>query len=153
MNLATELVEILNNHLKNEWKHHNFYLHNASNVVGLHCLEYKEFFLKQAASEMNHVSEFSDLIVGLRGTPTKESNFFPSLKDPINIIKYAIEMEEEVINNYVSLCKLIENSAPWLNKVESKYSESDFYWVVLFLEEQIQDSRKDRDLMVQMIGV
>lgn len=152
MNLATQLVEILNNHLKNEWKHHNFYLHNASNIVGLHCLEYKEFFLKQAASEMNHVSEFSDLIVGLGGIPTKEGNDYPSLKEARDIIKYAVEMEEEVIANYVSLCKLIENSAPWLNKAESKYSESDFYWVVLFLEEQIQDSRKDRDLMIQMVG-
>lgn len=145
-----DLIEILNNQLKNEWKHHNFYLHNASNVAGLHTIEYKEFLLKQAASEMNHVSEFSDLIVGLGGIPTKESNEFPSISDPVEIIKYAIKMEEEVIKNYVGLCKTIENSS-WISENPSNYSESDFYWVVLFLEEQIQDSRKDRDLMIQML--
>lgn len=135
-----ELINILNEDLKNEWKHHNFYLHNASNVVGLHSLEYKEFLLKQASSEMNHVSQFSDLIVGLGGLPNKESNEFPSLFLPEEIIDYAIKMEEEVIKNYVERIRTLEA----LDGV-------DPYWVILFLENQIQDSRQDRDQMIQML--
>lgn len=138
--IKNELIDVLNNDLKNEWKHHNFYLHNASNVIGLHSIEYKEFLLKQAASEMNHVSKFSDIIVGLGGLPTKESNEFPSLFEPSDIIEYAIKMEEEVIKNYVERIRILES----LDGV-------DPYWVILFLEEQIQDSRQDRDEMVQMI--
>ena len=98
--MLNAVVELLNGDLKNEWKHHNFYLHSASLITGLHAKEYKEFLLKQAESEMHHIVQFSDLIVGLGGEPTKESNDFPSLKNPREILEYAAQMEEEVINNY-----------------------------------------------------
>ena len=94
------IIEKLNQDLKNEWKHHCFYLHNASNIVGLHAKEYKEWLVEQAASEMQHVVQFSDLIVGLGGTPTREINDFPSLSDPREILEYAAKMEEEVLDNY-----------------------------------------------------
>ena len=72
-----EMIDVLNQDLKNEWMHLRFYLHHASMVTGLHCHEYKELFLKEAASEMEHVTQFSDLIIGLGGIPTTLSNEFP----------------------------------------------------------------------------
>jgi len=58
-------------------------------------------FLKEAAGEMSHVTEFSDLIVGLGGTATFESNPFDTFTCPKLIIEYALKMEEEVVDNYV----------------------------------------------------
>jgi bacterioferritin (cytochrome b1) len=138
--MINALVERINQDLKNEWKHHCFYLHNASNIVGLHAKEYKEWLLEQAASEMQHIVQFSDLITGLGGSPTKEVNNFPSLSDPREILEYAAKMEEEVINNYYQRIADAE-----------KINDINSYWVVIFLEKQMEDSRKDLDEIRQML--
>jgi len=138
--MMNAIVEKLNQDLKNEWKHHCFYLHNASNIVGLHAKEYKEFLLEQAANEMQHIVQFSDLIVGLGGSPTREINEFPSLSDPREILEYAAKMEEEVIGNYY---KRISDA--------DKSNSSDGYWIVIFLEKQMEDSRKDLDEIRQIL--
>jgi len=138
--MINALVERINQDLKNEWKHHCFYLHNASNIVGLHAREYKEWLLEQAASEMQHIVQFSDLITGLGGSPVKVPNDFPSLSDPREILEYAAKMEEEVINNYYQRIADAE-----------KINDLNSYWVVIFLEKQMEDSRKDLDEIRQML--
>ena len=138
--MINALVERINQDLKNEWKHHCFYLHNASNIVGLHAKEYKEWLLEQAASEMQHIVQFSDLITGLGGSPVKAPNDFPSLSDPREILEYAAKMEEEVINNYYQRIADAE-----------KINDLNSYWVVIFLEKQMEDSRKDLDEIRQML--
>jgi len=138
--MINALVERINQDLKNEWKHHCFYLHNASNIVGLHAKEYKEWLLEQAASEMQHIVQFSDLITGLGGSPAKVPNDFPSLSDPREILEYAAKMEEEVINNYYQRIADAE-----------KINDLNSYWVVIFLEKQMEDSRKDLDEIRQML--
>jgi bacterioferritin (cytochrome b1) len=135
-----ELVDLLNQDLKNEWKHHCFYLHNASNITGIHAKEYKEFLLNQSKSELDHVSEFSDLIVGLGSSPTKVVNDYPSLTDTKEILEYALKMEEEVVENYT---KRIEQ-AEQLGGVDGR-------WIIIFLEGQIEDSRKDLDELKQIL--
>lgn len=142
MNKET-MIQLLNNDLKNEWKHLRFYLHHASTIVGLHSEEYKEILLKEAAGEMSHVTEFSDLIIGLGGTATAESNEFPSLTDPADIILYAMNMEEEVVVNYVQRIK---------DANELRASEDvDGQWLEIFLENQIQKSREDVDRYRQIL--
>jgi bacterioferritin (cytochrome b1) len=136
-----ELIDLLNNDLKNEWKHHNFYLHNASTLTGLLSIEYKEFLLKQAAGEMHHVTQFSDMIIGLGGVPTKVSNDFPTLSNLGEILNYAVDMEEEVLSNYVQRIQDAE-----------KLGGVDGYWVTIFLENQIQDSRQDRDEIIKFLS-
>lgn len=135
-----KLIEQLNSDLKNEWKHLRFYLHHASKITGLHCEEYKEFLLKSAASEMGHVTAFSDLIVGLGGIPTQESNDFPSLNTPEEIFSYAAEMEREVFENY----HVRMNEAEDLNNADGR-------WIVIFLEDQMKDSRQDLDHLRQIL--
>lgn len=139
MGLST-LIDRLNSDLKNEWKHLRFYLHHASKVTGLHCEEYKEFLLKSAASEMAHVTAFSDLIVGLGGVPTQHSNEFPSLESAEEILSYAAEMEEEVFENY----HVRMNEAEDLNNSTGR-------WIVIFLEDQMKDSRQDLDHLRQIL--
>ena len=134
-------IDALNNHLKNELKHMRYYLYHASAVTGLHHDEYKELFLKEAAGEMAHVTAFSDLIYGLGGIPTKESNDFECFKNPEDIIRYALNMEEEVVENYV---KLMDDAACMEN--------ADGRWLEIFLEGQIQDSREDVDRFLRILS-
>lgn len=134
-----QIIDLLNNDLKNEWKHLRFYLYHASAVTGLHCAEYKELFLKEAAGEMVHVTAFSDMIRGLGGEATSESNYFPFLSKPEDIIRYAITMEEEVVSNYV------QRMADAL-----ELGGTDGQWLEIFLEGQIQDSREDVDHFKQI---
>lgn len=136
-----ELIDLLNNDLKNEWKHHNFYLHNASTLTGLLSIEYKEFLLKQAEGEMHHVTQWSDMIKGLGGVPTKICNDFPTLSSLGEILNYALSMEEEVLANYV---KRIDDA--------EQLGGVDGYWVTIFLENQIQDSRQDRDEIIKFLS-
>ena len=134
------MIQMLNDDLKNEWKHLRFYLYHASAVTGLHCAEYKELFLKEAASEMLHVSQFSDVIIGLGGVATFESNDFGKYTDPKDIMEYAVMMEEEVVKNYVQRMK----DADELGGVDGT-------WLEIFLEGQVQASREDLDHFKQIV--
>jgi bacterioferritin (cytochrome b1) len=135
-----EILELLNNDLKNELKHLRFYLFHASSVIGLHREEYKELFIDEAKSEMNHVLQFSDLIYGLNGTATDESNPFEKFENVQDIVNYSIKMEEEVVANYV---QRMRDAKQW----EEDHPEDvvDAQWLEIFLEGQIQNSREDVD--------
>jgi len=135
-----EMIRHLNGDLANEYTHMLFYLHSAACVVGLHREEYKEFLLKQAASEMEHVREFSDLIVGLEGVPEIAHHPIPTLVTPEQIIEHAVGMEGEVLANYLTR----------MQEAQTLGGE-DGMAVQLFLEEQFSHSREDRDHMKQML--
>lgn len=134
------MIRTLNGDLKNEWKHLRFYLYHASAVTGLHCAEYKELFLKEAASEMLHVTQFSDVIIGLGGTATFESNEFEKFTDPKEIMEYAVSMEGEVVENYVQRMK-----------DANELGGTDGTWLEIFLEGQVQASREDLDHFKQIV--
>jgi len=134
------MIELLNEDLKNEWKHLRFYLYHASAVVGLHCEEYKELFLKEAAGEMLHVTAFSDVIVGLEGVATHESNEFSCFTCPKDILQYAFNMEREVVDSYTHRMKDAH-----------ELGGTDGQWLEIFLEGQIQDSREDVDHFRQIL--
>lgn len=135
-----EMLEILNSDLKNEWKHLRFYLYHASAITGPFSEEYKEVFLKEAAGEMSHVTEFSDLIIGLGGVATSESNSFETFADLYEAVSYALKMEEEVVSNYVQRMKDAES----LGGVDGQ-------WIEIFMENQIQKSREDVDRYRQIL--
>lgn len=140
MNKET-LINLLNNDLKNEYKHMKFYLSNSFSVTGLHREEYREYLFNQAKSEMEHVREFSEMIIGLGGVPINENNEFPVFACPKDILKYALQMELEVVDNYVQRIEDAKN----LNGADGTYVE-------IFLEEQIMDSRKDADNLKQILA-
>ena len=135
-----KMIELLNVDLKNEWKHMRFYLYHASAVIGLHKEEYKELLLKEATGEMKHITEFSDVIIGLGGKAIAESNDFDKFEKIEDILKYALLMEEEVVNNYVTRI----HDANALGGVDGQ-------WLEIFLEGQIQASREDIDSFRQII--
>src|SRR5579859_5659777 len=136
-----QMIELLNGDIRNEYKHMNFYLHSACIIQGLHREELREYLLEEASREMKHVKEFADLIVGLGGQPQCLPNEFPTnITDPLNILRYAFDMETEVVANYVERI----NQATELGGVDGK-------WIEIFLKSQIQDSREDVDNLSQMI--
>jgi ferritin len=142
-----EIVKLLNEDLKNEWKHMQFYLHHASSITGLHAHEYKEFLLEQAASEMKHVSQFSDLLFGLGVTPTTEINEFPKFTSAKSILEAAADMEEDVVKNYVKRIAQLSTLT-----FHSSAEAADAKWIEIFLEEQIKDSREDLDHLMRIIA-
>jgi len=136
-----EIVALLNADLKNEWKHLRFYLYHASAITGPHAEEYKEVFLKEAASELEHVTEFSDLIWGLGGEPTPTSNEFTLCTDVRQAVAYALEMEQEVVKNYA---ERIEQAETLPNPVGR--------WITIFLEDQLSHSQRDVDRFTRLLA-
>ena len=129
--------------LQNEQKHMLYYLRAASIVTGPHREEYKEFFLEEAKSELNHVHEFMDAIVYLGGNPEMS---MPSIKSVYGLnltllLSNAIELEEEVAKNYTAR----------LAQTEGMTSPEEA-WIHLFYEDQLQDSWKAAQEMKKMIS-
>lgn len=135
------MIDILNRDLANEYKHMHFYLRSSYMVRGLPRLEMREFLAEQAASEMKHVQAFANLILGLGGTPGTAVNDYPTLTEPKQILEYALEMEREVVANYV----VRQEQARLLGGVDGAFID-------VFLDGQIEDSRTDADEIRMLLG-
>jgi bacterioferritin (cytochrome b1) len=133
MDLKT-MIGLLQNDLANEMGHMMFYLQNSATLIGLHRQEIRELFLDEAASEMKHVQQFQDLIIGLGGHISVIPKGMPVFDDPKTAVKYAYDMETEVVANYVERLE----QAQQLGGVNGRVIE-------IFLEEQILQSRTDAD--------
>lgn len=147
-----EMIRLLAGDLANEMRHMMFYLRNAATLQGLHRQEIRELFLEEAASEMKHVQEFQDLLVGLGAnlaTASEKSgttwidmglmNAIVIFTDPVPAVRYAMMMEDEVVANYTERIK----QAQELGGVDGQFIE-------IFLEEQLLHSRQDADNFRQL---
>jgi bacterioferritin (cytochrome b1) len=141
-----ELITKLNGDLTNEYTHMHFYLHSSFMIEGLHRAELGEWLAEQASSEFKHIQEFAKMIVGLGSTPICSFKSFPTFTHPVDILKFAYKMEEEVVKNYVKRREECENMAR-----KQFESSIDGTWVGLFLEDQIMDSRSDLDEISQLL--
>lgn len=148
-----ELVSLLEGDLANEYAHWHFYMQASTAVRGLHRHEIGEFFSEQAASEMKHVEEFRRLIQGLKtrrgipgGVASTVAPFKCNMSSPSELLQAALEMEDEVVSNYVLRHSQAEELAS-----SSPESASDATYVALFLEDQILDSRGDADNILEML--
>lgn len=138
--ILQEVIDLLNEDLKNEYTHFHFYLQSAFLVTGLHRVKLKDFFFKQASGELEHIKQFAEIIVGLGGIPVTKCNIFSNLQKPSDILQYAIQMEKEVVNNYVIRLDNIKD-LDGVNKV----------FLQTFLEAQIADSKQDIDEISRML--
>ena len=133
-------VNLMLDDLMNERKHMLFYLTAASTVSGLHREEYKELFQKEAASEMQHVLEFQDALLGLgvdlcQCTQVESNHSYVVSYDLDELLRFALRMEEDVVSNYTDR---ILNHVPLLDEPDRRYME-------IFYENQIEKSRGDVD--------
>jgi bacterioferritin (cytochrome b1) len=132
-----ELICKLNEDLKNEYTHMHFYMHSAVMIRGMNRAELSEWLEEHAKGEFDHVQQFSKLIVGLGGVPTTEHHSFPSYTNPDSIMRHAYHLESQVVTNYAHRMEEIGNTLELIPE-DKKY-------VLLFLEDQLLDSRGDLD--------
>lgn len=137
----SDLIRDLTDDLAHEYMHMHCYLHYSATVVGLHRQELKEFYLEEAASEMKHVSEFADRLVGLGGIPKTDVVFFPKDHiDPKDQLNQILRMEEERVETYSHRMKQCE-----------ALGGADGSSMHVFYENQIDDSRQTVDHVRQML--
>lgn len=137
-----ELIKLVNLDLKNERKHLHFYQNAAVMIGGLHRMELREFLEKEAASELVHVNEFSELVVHLGGVPEAGINEYPTdLTCPVAILRYAVAMEEEVAENYALRLRQTH-----------EMETADIAVAHVFYEDQVMDSWKTAKELRKMIG-
>jgi bacterioferritin (cytochrome b1) len=139
-----DIIDALNGDIVNEYQHMLFYMHAASVLSGLERLYLGEFFRKQAESEMGHVLQFAHKIRALGGVPAGARSYdWSTLGNTAkSLLTYAANMEEEVVANYHRRLKQFE-------ALEEKTGK--FHDLVMFVEEQIEDSQNDLDEMYQLL--
>ena len=136
-----ELIKLVNFDLKNERKHLHFYQNAAVMIGSIHRMELREFLEKEAASELVHVNEFSELVVHLGGVPEAGVNEYPTnLVSPEDILRYAIQMENEVANNYAERLRQTDGM-----------ENADIAVAHVFYEDQVMDSWKTAKELTQML--
>lgn len=136
-----EMIGLLNADLRNEYKHLLFYLHCGNTLRGLDRLHLGKMFYEHAAGEMEHVQQFAHKIRGLGGDPVSGlmAHHFND-GEPMTaeqMLCEALAMEEEVVRNYTTRRKQAE--------------EIGDTGLVLFIEDQIEDSQNDIDELRQLL--
>lgn len=132
-----KMIDLLREDLANEMTHMLFYLKNASTLTGLHRQEIRELFMEEAASEMKHVQEFQDLIVGLGGSVDgvfEKPQDVLVLTDCLAAVKYAYTLETDVVARYTERIRQAQ-----------ELGGSNGLYIEVFLEEQVLHSRADAD--------
>jgi bacterioferritin (cytochrome b1) len=138
-----EISSALNSDLQNERKHLNFYLYHASAVAGLHGLEFREWLESAAKGEMAHVLAFQDRIFGLGGVVTAAANAFEQFEAVEDILRYAQQMEREVVSNYTVRLQELEGFAA-RGVAAARYFQ-------IFYEDQLKDSYEDCERIDRML--
>lgn len=139
--MNNNMLHTMHENLRHECTHMYFYLQSAALVEGIERNHLKPFFTTLAASEMNHVQEFADFIVGLGSKDISLRPFdIPLLCTPKEILTHALNLEREVVERYYNQIKIFE-----------KVDGLDERWAIIFLEEQLEDSRKDLDNLYEML--
>ena len=144
--LSDEFMSFLYLDLRNERKHMLFYLTNSGSIKGIDAIEYIEMFADEAQEEINHVKEFQDMIVGVGGDlnclEAHGHEKFEIFTSPSESLKYALMMEEEVVDNYVNR---IEHLDQLTDKVVKR-------WLEVFYEKQIEKSQADVDKYKRLLN-
>lgn len=130
-----DFLDLINEDLKNEWTHLQFYLYHASAVTGLHADEYKEFLTEAAKGELQHVQQFLDCLYGFEFLrPATSGHPFQTFTRVEDILIEAHTLERQVVVNYakrLEQLKLVEDAA-----TATAYLE-------IFYEDHLQDSFED----------
>lgn len=136
------LISLLREDMTKEYQHMNFYLYSSMLVKGDYGVV-RNFLIDEASSEMEHVRQFGDIIIGLGGSPINPTDLplaVPSLSSPQEIFEFALKLETEVTDNYAIRVKQAE-----------EFGGTDGVWVQIFYENQLQDSRQDLDRIRMMM--
>lgn len=140
-----EFLKLMDDDLVREWTHLKFYLYHASAITGLHAREYKEFFVEAAQGELDHVRQFMDRLWGLGfPSPTQSAASFPTYTKVEDAVAHAIELENEVVQNYTKRLEQLDELA--------KHSAVAAAYLKVFYEAQLQDSYEDCEHLRRLLG-
>jgi rubrerythrin len=153
-----KMVDLLLSDLRNEYTHMMFYLSSSSLIRGLHRRELREWLEEEAKSEMEHVKQFSRLLVSLGVSPLPLPHGIPLLTDAGAIIRQAIKLEQEVCVNYArrldQVSEFKEKIQGVTRKIEGSVDVDEYaVWarVELFYEDQLTHSHEDLDELREWI--
>ena len=127
--------------LKHERKHFNYYLQAAMEVTGAARLFLKPLFEKEMQGELEHIRMFGDKIVALGEPPTRESYVFNLGSSAKDMLRHAIKMEREVLQLYHELY-------PKAEEFNVAYNDMS---IVLLLEDNIEHTTKDVEEMEKVL--
>lgn len=145
-----DLISLLVEDTLNEYQHMLFYLNSACHIKGFAREEIGEFLANEARDEMNHVEEFTKLLIEIGGSNVVKSalmqintkiDFLDDLEDPKRILKYVLSMEEKVVERYTQRME----DAMSVGGVDGRFVE-------IFLEDQILDSKKTAAHVRMLLG-
>ena len=137
-----EMVSSLNEIIKHERKHFNFYLQALMTIKGAERQYLKPLLEAEMNGELSHIRMFGDKVVAYGGLPTTECLSYPSnCQTGTQVLGAAIEMERAVLVEYHNLYPKAEDFA-LLNADMS---------VVLMLEENIEHTTADVEEMEKIL--
>ena len=96
-----QLIALLNEDLAREYQAVITYRTYASAVPGRFRQELREFFTAEIADELGHAQILADKIVAMGGQPTTVPAAVKYTEDPQQMLRNALEDEEETVDRYV----------------------------------------------------
>jgi bacterioferritin len=94
------LIEGLNQDLANELGASILYLYQTSTATGWDGEELREFLTPEITDEMQHAIFLAEKIATLGGKPTTEPTQYKSPKDVKAMLKFDLQLERQVVQNY-----------------------------------------------------
>jgi bacterioferritin (cytochrome b1) len=135
------MIERLNEVLKHERQHFNYYLQASMEISGLERQYLKPLFEKEMAGELEHIRLFGDKIVALGGKPDTEALPFALPSSAKAILDRAVTMEREVLRVYHHFYEEAETYADLFGDLS----------IVLLLEENIEHTTADVEEMEKLL--
>ncbi len=132
-----QLIELLNEDLAREYQAVITYRTYASAVPGLYRQELREFFAAEITDELTHAQMLADKIVHMGGQPTTTPAAVKYTEDPKQMLRNALEDEEETVKRYVE-------------RREQAEAAGEFGLAVQF-DDLIADESKHRDELRMML--
>mgnify|MGYP001568285592 CR=1 FL=1 len=139
-----EIIVLLNEIVKHERKHFNYYQHCFLTIRGYERVILGPIFEKEMNSELEHVCEFSSKIVALGGTPTMESH---SVTVPPNGLYHSI-MLHNAINMEREILKIYHDAYPLAERYAEEHGDMS---IALLLEENIEHTTKDVEELEKLL--
>jgi bacterioferritin len=100
MTTKKALIDSLNQDLANELGASILYLYQTSTATGWDGEELREFLAPEVTGEMAHAIFLAEKIAALGGKPTTVPTQYKSPKDVKAMLKFDLQLERQVVENY-----------------------------------------------------
>lgn len=102
MDRLEALIAGLNHDLAGEYQAIVMYIHYSAKLTGPYRRELRAFFQAEIADEQGHAQFLADKIAALGGEPTTQPGSVPYADQPREMLKHALNAEEQAIEGYTA---------------------------------------------------